>query len=106
MKSSSPGRFCLRQPIATAVLLLAAGCAPARRPAAPVAGSERARLAEAVRGEFERCWHAYEKDAWGHDELRPVSRTPRDWYGAPLLITPVDALDTMLLMRLDADAAR
>ena len=35
-----------------------------------------------------------------------MSRAPRDWYGDPLLMTPVDALDTMLLMGLDDDAAK
>jgi mannosidase alpha-like ER degradation enhancer 2 len=36
-----------------------------------------------------------------------VSKTPRDWYGnESLLMTPVDALDTMLIMGLDAEAAK
>ena len=35
------------------------------------------------------------KYAWGHDELRPLTKTARDWYGPSLLMTPVDALDTM-----------
>jgi mannosidase alpha-like ER degradation enhancer 2 len=59
-----------------------------------------------IRSEFLHSWRAYEKYAWGHDELRPVSRTARDWYGESLLITPVDALDTMLLMGLDAEAEK
>src|SRR5581483_3028758 len=36
--------------------------------------------------------------AWGHDDLRPLSKSPHDWYGQSLLMTPVDALDTMILM--------
>ena len=64
------------------------------------------RLAAEVRSELARCWRAYEKYAWGHDELGPVSGKPRDWYGEPLLVTPVDALDSLLLMRLDAEAGR
>lgn len=63
-------------------------------------------LADRVRDEFLLSWHAYEKYAWGHDELRPLSKTPRDWYGEPLLMTPVDALDTMLIMGLDDEAAK
>jgi ER degradation enhancer, mannosidase alpha-like 2 len=36
-----------------------------------------------------------------------VSKTPRDWHGSDsLLMTPVDALDTMLIMGLDAEAAK
>ena len=59
-----------------------------------------------MRAEFLTCWRAYERYAWGHDELKPVSRTSHDWYGAPLLMTPVDALDTMVLMGLDGEAAK
>jgi mannosidase alpha-like ER degradation enhancer 2 len=58
-----------------------------------------------VRSETRRAWAAYAKDAWGHDELRPVSRAGRDWYGASLLITPVDALDTLVMLKLDDEAA-
>jgi mannosidase alpha-like ER degradation enhancer 2 len=51
------------------------------------------------------AWNAYRRSAWGHDELRPVSRMPRDWYGTSLVITPVDALDALLLMGLKDEAA-
>lgn len=71
---------------------------------APARPLDRAALASEVREEFLRAWKGYKKYAWGHDELRPVSKTARDWYGQSLLITPVDALDTMLLMGLDAEA--
>jgi mannosidase alpha-like ER degradation enhancer 2 len=61
-------------------------------------------LAGRVRAEFLYSWRAYEKYAWGHDELRPLSRTPRDWYGESLLMTPVDALDTLIIMGLKDEA--
>lgn len=69
---------------------------------------DRAQLAERVKAEFLFSWHAYEQRAWGHDELRPVSRATRDWYSDSLLMTPVDALDTLLVMGLhdEADKAR
>ncbi len=69
------------------------------------AGAGDAELASRVRAELAASWHAYEQYAWGHDELRPVSKTPRDWYADPLLMTPVDALDTMLIMGLDDEAS-
>jgi Glycosyl hydrolase family 47 len=75
------------------------------RPAGPPA-LDRARWAARVKEEFLHAWRGYERYAWGHDELRPVSRTARDWYGQPLLMTPVDALDTLLVMGLDAEAAK
>src|SRR5215813_11822033 len=63
-------------------------------------------LATRVRTEFLHAWNSYELYAWGHDALRPLSRTARDWYGESLLMTPVDALDTLVLMDLDAEAER
>jgi ER degradation enhancer, mannosidase alpha-like 2 len=63
-------------------------------------------VADRVRTEFLHAWNNYERYAWGHDALRPLSRTAHDWYGQSLLMTPVDALDTLLLMHLDAEAAK
>ncbi len=60
---------------------------------------------EMVRAEFLHAWNGYKRYAWGHDALRPLSRGHRDWYKAPLLMTPVDAYDTMLIMGLDREAA-
>jgi mannosidase alpha-like ER degradation enhancer 2 len=74
---------------------------------AVAAHAQDAAMAERVRAEFLHSWQAYEKYAWGHDELRPISKTPRDWHGSEsLLMTPVDALDTLLIMGLDAEAAK
>jgi hypothetical protein len=60
--------------------------------------------AERVRQEFLHAWNGYKQYAWGHDELMPLSKSYHDWYGVPLLMTPVDALDTMILMGLDGQA--
>src|SRR5436853_5550745 len=68
------------------------------------AGAPQTDVADRVKAEFLQSWRAYEKYAWGHDELRPMTKTPRDWYGESLLMTPVDALDTMLLMGLNDEA--
>jgi ER degradation enhancer, mannosidase alpha-like 2 len=64
------------------------------------------RLAARVKAEFLHAWSNYERYAWGHDDLRPLSKTPHDWYGQSLLMTPVDALDTLVLMKVDADVAK
>jgi ER degradation enhancer, mannosidase alpha-like 2 len=62
-------------------------------------------LAAEVKAEFVHSWEGYKRHAWGHDEVRPVSKTARDWYGnQSLLMTPVDSLDTMLLMGLTEEA--
>jgi Glycosyl hydrolase family 47 len=64
----------------------------------------RAKLAGEVRTEFLHAWDGYKKYAWGHDDLKPLSKTYHDWYSEPLLMTPVDALDTMILMGLRDEA--
>jgi mannosidase alpha-like ER degradation enhancer 2 len=68
----------------------------------------RAGLAEGAREAFQHSWQGYRRYALGHDELKPASKTGRDWGKASLLVTPVDALDTMILMGLthEADEAR
>jgi mannosidase alpha-like ER degradation enhancer 2 len=86
--------------LAVFAALVTHGCARARQ-------DERARqLAARVRTEFLHAWNNYERYAWGHDALRPLSKTPHDWYGQSLLMTPVDALDTLVVMHLDAEAAK
>src|SRR6266581_6839052 len=64
----------------------------------------RQKLATSVRAEFLHAWQGYKKYAWGHDDLKPLSKTYHDWYAEPLLMTPVDALDTMILMGLSDEA--
>ena len=66
------------------------------------------KLASEVRAEFLHAWNGYKKYAWGHDDLKPLSKTYRDWYPQPLLMTPVDSLDTMIILGLkqEADATR
>ena len=61
-------------------------------------------LAAQVRTEFLHAWNGYKKHCWGHDELKPISKTCRDWYDTSLLMTPVDSLDTMILMGLNDEA--
>jgi len=70
--------------------------------------AEKAEMAGQVRAETLRAWNGYRQYAWGHDALMPLSRKPFDWYGHSLLMTPVDALDTLELMGLkpQADEAR
>src|SRR5437870_10820117 len=93
--------------IVPTVFLLAAfvafamhGCAKSRQ------DEDVRQLAARVRTEFLHAWSNYERYAWGQDALRPLSKTGHDWNGQSLLMTPVDALDTLILMRFDAEAER
>jgi mannosidase alpha-like ER degradation enhancer 2 len=76
------------------------------QPPAEAPQSDRAALADRVKAEFVHAWNGYKRHAWGHDDLDPVSRKPRDWYPpAVVYMTPIDSLDTMLLMGLEEQAA-
>ena len=76
----------------------------------PMSDAEKAEMAERVRAATLHAWNGYKKYAWGHDALKSLSQKPFDWYGDghSLLMTPVDALDTLTLMGLkpQADEAR
>jgi len=54
---------------------------------------------KAIVDEFLHAWSNYKKYAWGHDELKPVSRGWIDFMGVGLTI--VDSLDTLYLMGLN-----
>lgn len=96
--------------------LLAAGCRQSPAPqdsaaqaapaaAAPMTEAEAARYAQRVREAVQHAWSGYRQYAWGHDDLAPLSKQPHDWYAESLLFTPVDALDTLILLGFDKEAA-
>jgi ER degradation enhancer, mannosidase alpha-like 2 len=82
------------------ILLVLSSCVPVSAQATV----NKRQLAAQVRSEFLHAWNGYQKYAWGHDDLRPLTKTYHDWYAQPLLMTPVDALDTMILMGLNDEA--
>lgn len=53
---------------------------------------------EAVRGAFRHAWKGYKDYAWGHDELKPISKSFGEWFG--LGLTLIDSLDTMWILGL------
>ena len=65
---------------------------------------DREKLARDVKAEFLHAWNAYKTYAWGHDILKPLSKSHQDWYDVPLYLTPIDALDTIILMGLEEEA--
>lgn len=94
--------------IAMFLVLLLLSSRPATAQVARPAGVNADSLAREVKKEFLHAWNAYKKYAWGHDGLRPISKTPYDWYSTPLYMTSLDALDTMILMGFteEADSTR
>ena len=58
----------------------------------------RKKMASAVKAEFLHAWNGYKQHCWGHDDLKPLTKTCRDWYGTPILMTAVDSLDSLYLL--------
>lgn len=57
--------------------------------------------AVAVRREMEFCWEGYKKSqAWGRDDVRPISGEASDWMGYANFM--IESLDTLFLMGLEA----
>src|SRR5262245_15813566 len=83
---------------AAALLLMSGLAAPATAPVNRTEWTDRARA------ELLYSWKAYERYAWGSDELKPVSKTAHNWHAESLLMTPVDTLDTLLFMGLTEEA--
>src|SRR5881397_1251682 len=88
----------MKMGIVTLLMLFASSAVPAQQ-------TNRVKLAAEVKTEFLHAWNGYKKYAWGHDDLKPLSKTYHDWYSEPLLMTPVDALDTMMFMGLKDEFA-
>ncbi|MFL6590466.1 MAG: glycoside hydrolase family 47 protein [Chthoniobacterales bacterium] len=95
MKLKSESRISIALSLA---LLLPTSCSQSRDDTHP------REMAQRVKTEFLHAWNGYVQSAWGHDAVKPLSKAPHDWYGQSLLMTPVDALDTLVLMKLDAEA--
>src|ERR1035437_104311 len=76
--------------------------------AQPVIAVDNKKMAAAVKAEFLHAWSGYKQYCWGHDDLKPISKTCRDWYGTPVYMTAVDSLDSLYLLgfKKEADATR
>jgi mannosidase alpha-like ER degradation enhancer 2 len=62
-------------------------------------------MMEKVREGCQHAWQGYKQYAWGFDDLRPLTKTGHNWYKVPLLMTPVDAFDTFIILGLKDEAA-
>ena len=76
------------------------------RTAPPPPAERREEMARRIKAEILHSWRGYEEFAWGHDELKPVTKASRDWHGESLLMTPVDSLDTLRIAGLHDEAAK
>src|SRR5678810_326161 len=69
---------------------------------------DKDQMAAKVKAEFLHAWTGYKQYCWGHDDLKPISKTCRDWYDTPILMTQVDSLDSLYLLgfKKEADETR
>ena len=65
---------------------------------------DKTAMADSVKTAFHHAWYGYKQYAWGHDALTPLSRSDRDWYAESLLMTPVDAYDSMKMLGMEEEA--
>lgn len=50
------------------------------------------------------AWKGYRDFAWGADDLKPLTKQPKNWYKTSMLMTPVDAFDTFTILGLKDEA--
>ena len=91
------------------ILIILAGCVNRTAPDVhqtpfQALSFDRDSLARCIRDEYLRAWQGYKAHAMGFDDVLSVSGTPHNWYGESLLITPIDALDGMILLGLNDEA--
>ncbi len=60
--------------------------------------------AQAIVEACRHAWSGYKTYASGYDALKPLSKTGRNWYKTSLLMTPVDAFDTFILLGMKKEA--
>ncbi|XP_066600437.1 endoplasmic reticulum mannosyl-oligosaccharide 1,2-alpha-mannosidase [Prorops nasuta] len=65
-------------------------------------GPQNARQ-KAVVAALKHSWGGYTEFAWGHDNVKPISKRYHEWFGLGLTI--VDALDTLYIMGLNDEYA-
>ncbi|KAL1675320.1 glycoside hydrolase [Schizophyllum commune] len=73
---------------------------PVRPPPTPEEAKTWAARADLVRNAFVHAYNGYRRQAFGHDEVRPVSGRTADTFNA-WGVSAVDGLDTMWLMGLE-----
>jgi len=94
--------------LAASVGAFATACARKADAPAPAFGTgvDAEAAAREVKAELLHAWQGYENHAWGFDELVPLEKKGRNWHEQSILMTPVDSLDTLILLGLEPEADR
>jgi mannosidase alpha-like ER degradation enhancer 2 len=87
-----------------AVLLVMTCLVSAAQTGKPFPDKERKAMREKVIDACRHAWQGYKDYAWGFDELQPLTKKGKNWYKHSLLMTPVDAFDTFILLGMKKEA--
>jgi mannosidase alpha-like ER degradation enhancer 2 len=71
---------------------------------APFPDQLKAEMREKIKDAARHAWQGYKQYAWGYDDLKPLTKTGRNWYRHTMLMTPVDAFDTFTMLGLTTEA--
>ena len=71
---------------------------------APFSEEMKKEMCDKVKASAQHAWKGYKDYAWGADDLKPLTKTSKTWYKKSMLMTPVDAFDTFILLGLSAEA--
>lgn len=86
----------------TAAVLCSIGvCA---QKAAKFSAEMKQEMCTKVKDAAQHAWKGYKDYAWGADDLKPLTKEPKNWYNQSMLMTPVDAFDTFTLLGLKDEA--
>ncbi|MBP6287331.1 MAG: glycoside hydrolase family 47 protein [Ferruginibacter sp.] len=88
----------------TTVILFLAAAVFAQGKDAKFTDSMKQEMCSKVKEAASHAWKGYKDHAWGADDLKPLTKQPKNWYKTSMLMTPVDAFDTFTLMGLTAEA--
>ncbi len=65
----------------------------------------KAEMCVKIKAAAQHAWKGYKQYAWGADDLQPLTKSPKLWYKTSMLMTPVDAFDTFIMLGLAEEAA-
>lgn len=84
--------------------LLVPMMAPGQGRVAPFTQEMKDSLRVQVKAAARHAWKGYRDHAWGYDDLQPLTNKGKNWYNKPVLMTPVDAFDSFVMLGLKEEA--
>ena len=95
----------IKNPFLTLIILFFAFSGSVQSQPKPFTAAMKKGMCDKVREACRHAWKGYKQYAWGMDDLRPLTKEGRNWYKTSLLMTPVDAFDTFIMLGMKKEAA-